>query len=118
MIAPIVSLSGSVVTAFDDVGIDDPDFRSIQGKNIGILLQPVIFSLMCRNLNVCLSIWQIVLAEAGVIPSKLSWNNSFDYGGFDTQQNINFFPDRYIFILSIYTTLSNFIFTELNICSL
>jgi len=46
MIAPIVSLSGSVVTAFDDVGIDDPDFRSIQGKNIGILLQPVIFSLM------------------------------------------------------------------------
>ncbi|KAH1059646.1 hypothetical protein AAZX31_02G095700 [Glycine max] len=66
-IAPIVSLSGSVFTAFDDISIDDPDFRSIQ-----------------------------VLAEAGVIPSKLSWNNSFDYGGFDTQQNINFFPDRFI----------------------
>ncbi|KAH1265453.1 hypothetical protein GmHk_01G001154 [Glycine max] len=67
MIAPIVSLSGSVVTAFDDVGIDDPDFRSIQ-----------------------------VLAEAGVIPSKLSWNNSFNYGGSDSQENINFYPDRFI----------------------
>lgn len=31
-IAPIVSLSGSVVTAFDDIGIEDPDFASIQGK--------------------------------------------------------------------------------------
>ncbi|TKY69417.1 hypothetical protein E2542_SST05691 [Spatholobus suberectus] len=66
-IAPTVSLSGSVVTAFDDIGIDNPDFRSIQ-----------------------------VLAEAGVIPSKLSWNNSFNYGGSDSQENINFFPDRFI----------------------
>ncbi|KAK7407600.1 hypothetical protein VNO78_09553 [Psophocarpus tetragonolobus] len=66
-IAPKVSLSGSVVTAFDDIDIDDPDFRSIQ-----------------------------VLAETGVIPSKLSLNNSFNYGEFDTQESIHFFPDRFI----------------------
>lgn len=66
-IIPIVSLSGSVVAAFDDISIVDPDFRSIQ-----------------------------VLAEAGVIPSKLSWNNSSNYDGFDSQENINFFPDRFI----------------------
>ncbi|KAK8470659.1 hypothetical protein PHAVU_003G026000 [Phaseolus vulgaris] len=66
-IAPIVSLSGSVVTAFDDIEIDDQDFRSIQ-----------------------------VLAEAGVIPSKLSWNNSFNYSGSDSLENKHFFPDRFI----------------------
>ncbi|XP_020233705.1 uncharacterized protein LOC109813852, partial [Cajanus cajan] len=66
-IVPIVSLSGSVVAAFDDISIVDPDFRSIQ-----------------------------VLAEAGVIPSKLSWNDSSNYDGFDSQENINFFPDRFI----------------------
>ncbi|XP_047176855.1 uncharacterized protein LOC124844045 isoform X2 [Vigna umbellata] len=63
-IAPIVSLSGSVVIAFDDIGIDDPDFKSIQ-----------------------------VLAEAGVIPSKLSWNNS---SGSDGLESMHFFPDRFI----------------------
>ncbi|KAL2347348.1 hypothetical protein Fmac_001348 [Flemingia macrophylla] len=66
-IIPIVSLSLSVVPAFDDISIFDPDFRSIQ-----------------------------VLAEAGVIPSKLSWNNSFNYDRSDSQENINFFPDRFI----------------------
>ncbi|XP_027914104.1 uncharacterized protein LOC114173733 isoform X2 [Vigna unguiculata] len=66
-IAPIVSLSGSVVTAFDDIGVDDQDFRSIQ-----------------------------VLAEAGVIPSKLSWNNSFNYSGSGSLENMHFFPDRFI----------------------
>jgi len=44
-IAPILSLSGSVVTAFDDIRVDDPDFRSIQGKNDGTLLEPK-FSLL------------------------------------------------------------------------
>ncbi|XP_061339288.1 uncharacterized protein LOC133285977 [Gastrolobium bilobum] len=66
-IAPIVSLSGSLVTAFDDIIVEDPDFRSIQ-----------------------------VLAEAGVIPSKLCWKNSSNYDGSDGQENINFFPDRFI----------------------
>lgn len=66
-IAPRVSLSGSVVTAFDDIGTYDPDFRSIQ-----------------------------VLAEAGVIPSRLSWNNSSNHGRSDSQETINFFPDRFI----------------------
>ncbi|XP_027360831.1 uncharacterized protein LOC113868980 isoform X2 [Abrus precatorius] len=66
-ISPVVSLCGSVVTAFDDINADDPDFRSIQ-----------------------------VLAEAGVIPSKLSWKNSSNYGGSDSQVKINFFPDRFI----------------------
>ncbi|KAJ1386670.1 hypothetical protein SESBI_40595 [Sesbania bispinosa] len=66
-IAPIVSLSGSVVTAFDDISVEDPDFRAIQA-----------------------------LAEAGVFPSKLSWKNSFSYGGSDNQENIKIFPDRFI----------------------
>ncbi|CAI8595705.1 unnamed protein product [Vicia faba] len=66
-IAPIVSLSGSVVTAFDDINVDDPDFQSIQ-----------------------------VLAEAGMVPSKLSWKNSSNGYGSDCKEDINFFPDRFI----------------------
>ncbi|XP_058775439.1 uncharacterized protein LOC131649700 isoform X2 [Vicia villosa] len=66
-IAPIVSLSGSVVTAFDDINVDDPDFQSIQ-----------------------------VLAEAGMVPSKLSWKNSSNGCGSDCKEDINFFPDRFI----------------------
>jgi len=51
-IAPIVSLSGSVVTAFDDISIDDPDFQSIQGNtSYGISLEPKIKFLMGRYLN-------------------------------------------------------------------
>ncbi|XP_038706109.1 uncharacterized protein LOC120001735 [Tripterygium wilfordii] len=65
-IVPSVLLSGSVTTAFDDMGIDDPDFESIQA-----------------------------LAEAGVIPSKLSKNGS----GFDSSEGQGcscFYPGRYI----------------------
>lgn len=63
----IVSLSGSVVFAFDDINADDPDFQSIQ-----------------------------VLAETGVVPSKLSWKNSSNCCGSDCKEDINFFPDRFI----------------------
>ncbi|XP_057447920.1 uncharacterized protein LOC130739603 [Lotus japonicus] len=66
-IAPVLSLSGSVVTAFDDVSVEDSDFRYIE-----------------------------VLAEAGVVPSKLSWKNSSNSGGSDSEENISFFPDRFI----------------------
>jgi hypothetical protein len=31
-IIPAISLSGSTVAAFDDIGVEDPDFGSIQGK--------------------------------------------------------------------------------------
>ncbi|XP_050373122.1 uncharacterized protein LOC126790816 [Argentina anserina] len=58
-LVPSVSLSGSLVTAFDDVSVKDPDFRSIQA-----------------------------LAEAGVIPSKLSPKSSHG--------NNYFFPERFI----------------------
>ncbi|KAK7275176.1 hypothetical protein RIF29_16285 [Crotalaria pallida] len=66
-IAPIVSLSGSIVTAFDDISGEDPDFTFIQA-----------------------------LAEAGVVPSKLSWKNSFNSSGSNGQENTKFFPDRFI----------------------
>ncbi|KAL4316096.1 hypothetical protein HN51_070049 [Arachis hypogaea] len=66
-IAPIISLSESVVTAFDDVGVEDPDFRSIQA-----------------------------LAEAGVVPSKLYSNDNSGSGGSNSKDNINFCPDRFI----------------------
>ncbi|CAL5189118.1 unnamed protein product [Lathyrus oleraceus] len=66
-IAPIVSLSGSIVTAFDDINVDDPDFQSIQ-----------------------------VLAEAGMVHSKLSWKNSSNGCGSDWKEDIHFFPDRFI----------------------
>ncbi|KAL3578552.1 hypothetical protein D5086_020056 [Populus alba] len=46
-IVPSISLSGSVIAAFDDLGVEDPDFESIQA-----------------------------LAESGIIPSKLSRTNS------------------------------------------
>lgn len=52
-IVPTVALSGSTITAFDDVPLCDPDFESIQA-----------------------------LAEAGIVVSKLSENYSFeDQGG-------------------------------------
>ncbi|XP_022726946.1 uncharacterized protein LOC111282919 isoform X2 [Durio zibethinus] len=65
-IVPSIALSGSETTAYDDVGADDPDFESIQA-----------------------------LAEAGIIPSKLSGRitGSNDSKG---QEPINFSPDRFI----------------------
>ncbi|KAK9021409.1 hypothetical protein V6N11_011397 [Hibiscus sabdariffa] len=59
-----ISVSGSETAAFDDVGADDPDFESIQA-----------------------------LAEAGIIPSKLSGRNT---ASDDSKGGINFFPDRFI----------------------
>ncbi|KAI4313982.1 hypothetical protein L6164_026925 [Bauhinia variegata] len=66
-ILPTVSLSGSLVTAFDDISVDDPDFRSIQA-----------------------------LAEAGVIPSKLSSKQSPNSGWPEGQESIKFCPDRFV----------------------
>lgn len=65
-IFPAISLSGSTVAAFDDIRVEDPDFESIQ-----------------------------CLAEAGVIPSKLSPNNSSDNGS-EGQGDMNFFPERFL----------------------
>ncbi|GAU21478.1 hypothetical protein TSUD_242010 [Trifolium subterraneum] len=66
-IATIVSLSGFVVTAFDDINVDDPDFQYIQ-----------------------------VLAEAGVVPSKLSSQNSSNGCGSDYKEGVYFLPDRFV----------------------
>ncbi|MED6186007.1 hypothetical protein PIB30_062598 [Stylosanthes scabra] len=66
-IAPVISLSESVVTAFDDVCVEDPDFRSIQA-----------------------------LAEAGVVPSKLYWKDNSGSSASNGQDNIKFCPDRFI----------------------
>ncbi|KAK4608742.1 hypothetical protein RGQ29_002224 [Quercus rubra] len=62
-IFPAISLSGSTVAAFDDISVEDADFESIQ-----------------------------CLAEAGVIPSKLSDKNSSDNNS-DNQGHIYFFPE-------------------------
>ncbi|KAL5553522.1 hypothetical protein UlMin_040923 [Ulmus minor] len=48
-IVPSVSLSGSIIAAFDDISVEDPDFGAIQA-----------------------------LAEAGILSSKLSLNSSYD----------------------------------------
>ncbi|CAN1137785.1 hypothetical protein LINPERHAP2_LOCUS10274 [Linum perenne] len=64
-IVPTISLSGSLATAFDDVNIDDPDFPFIQA-----------------------------LAEAGIIPSKLSSASLFSD---IAEDGISYFyPDRYL----------------------
>ncbi|KAM0983656.1 hypothetical protein ACFX2C_011175 [Malus domestica] len=65
-LVPSVSLAGSIISAFDDVFVEDPDFGSIQA-----------------------------LAEAGVIPSKLSQKSS-SYDGLNGYGNINFSPERFI----------------------
>ncbi|PQM34109.1 hypothetical protein Pyn_22316 [Prunus yedoensis var. nudiflora] len=62
-IVPSVSLAGSAITAFDDVSVEDPDFGSIQA-----------------------------LAEAGVIPSKLSQKSS-NYDGLKDHET-SIFPLR------------------------
>ncbi|GMJ05716.1 hypothetical protein like AT3G25680 [Hibiscus trionum] len=63
-IVPSIALSGSETAAFDDVGVNDPDFEFIQA-----------------------------LAEAGIIPSKLSDRSTASDG---SKGGVNFFPDRFI----------------------
>lgn len=65
-IFPAISLSGSMVAAFDDISVEDADFEPIQ-----------------------------CLAEAGVIPSKLSNKNSSDNNS-DNQGHIYFFPESFL----------------------
>ncbi|XP_061986397.1 uncharacterized protein LOC133705274 [Populus nigra] len=64
-IVPSISLSGSVIAAFHDLFVEDPDFESIQG-----------------------------LAEAGIIPSKLSGTNSCSESSDDGRSC--FPPERFI----------------------
>ncbi|XP_048134692.1 uncharacterized protein LOC115750615 isoform X3 [Rhodamnia argentea] len=64
-IFPSLSLSGSKVAAFDDVSVEDPDFGAIQA-----------------------------LAEAGIISSKLSGENSSSF--FSDRHGMLFFPERFI----------------------
>ncbi|KAK9276466.1 hypothetical protein L1049_005999 [Liquidambar formosana] len=67
-VVPSILLSGSLIDGFDDIGVDDPDFGSIQA-----------------------------LAEAGVILSKLSGKNSSSgLDGAKGQGGVYFFPDRFI----------------------
>ncbi|XP_057961655.1 uncharacterized protein LOC131153395 isoform X2 [Malania oleifera] len=67
-IVPSVLLSGFIVAAFDDVSIFDPDFWSIQA-----------------------------LAEAGVIPSKLSvMNPNSDLDALKGERGVYFFPERFV----------------------
>lgn len=67
-IVPSSLLSGSIISAFDDVSFEDPDFGSIQA-----------------------------LAEAGIIQSKLSGkDSSSDLNDSKAQGGVNFFPDRFI----------------------
>ncbi|KAM1744350.1 hypothetical protein ACFX11_011247 [Malus domestica] len=65
-LVPSISLARSIISAFEDVCVKDPDFGSIQA-----------------------------LAEAGVIPSKLSQKSS-SYDGLNSYGNINFSPERFI----------------------
>lgn len=60
------ALSGSRKTAFDDVGVEDPDFEYIQS-----------------------------LAEAGIVRSKLS-NGNFGSNLINVEELVNFSPDRFI----------------------
>ncbi|CAL1392864.1 unnamed protein product [Linum trigynum] len=64
-IVPTISLSGSLAVAFDDISVDDPDFVYIQA-----------------------------LAEAGIIPSKLSSTSLFSVTPEDGSFYFN--PDRYL----------------------
>lgn len=67
LIIPSVALSGSrsTIAAFDDINFEDPDFESIQA-----------------------------LAEAGIIPSKLSPNYGND--GLGDRGKTYFFPERFV----------------------
>ncbi|CAK9316825.1 unnamed protein product [Citrullus colocynthis] len=64
-IIPAVSLSGSTVAAFDDISFEDPDFESIQA-----------------------------LAEAGIVPSRLS--PKYGHDGLGDRERTNFFPERFV----------------------
>lgn len=66
-IVPSVMLSGSTIAAFDDVSVDDPDFATIQS-----------------------------LAEAGIIPSKLSDKEFASTPNVSEDQGICFSPDRFL----------------------
>ncbi|KAJ7943222.1 S-layer domain containing protein [Quillaja saponaria] len=66
-VIPTIALSGSVITAFDDVSIEDPDFGFIQA-----------------------------LAEAGIVHSKLSLGSNWSSNYLDSEGNAKFFPDRFI----------------------
>ncbi|KAA8529221.1 hypothetical protein F0562_033980 [Nyssa sinensis] len=67
-IVPYIALSGSIIAAFDDVSIEDPDFWPIQS-----------------------------LAEAGIILSNLSGKNSSpDLDDSEGHKGVNFFPERFI----------------------
>ncbi|XP_016506062.1 uncharacterized protein LOC107823872 [Nicotiana tabacum] len=66
-IVPSVVLSGSTVTAFDDVSVEDPDFAAIQS-----------------------------LAEAGIIPSKLLDREFASTPNVSEDQGICFFPNRFL----------------------
>ncbi|CAN4121917.1 unnamed protein product [Withania somnifera] len=63
-IVPSVLLSGSTIPAFDDVSVEDPDFATIQS-----------------------------LAEAGIIPSKLSDKK---FASTPNDQGVCFSPDRFL----------------------
>ncbi|KAK8511831.1 hypothetical protein V6N13_029419 [Hibiscus sabdariffa] len=77
-IVPSIALSGSETAAFDDVGADDPDFESIQGKAQFDILHGI-----------------SALAEAGIIPSKLSDRCTASESD-GSKVEVNFFPDRFI----------------------
>lgn len=66
-IVPSIALSGSTISAFEDVSVDDPDFIFIQS-----------------------------LAEAGIVLSKLSHNNASSALEDSKNQGANFFPERFI----------------------
>ncbi|KAG5603747.1 hypothetical protein H5410_025239 [Solanum commersonii] len=66
-IVPSVVLSGSTIAAFDDVSVEDPDFVTIQS-----------------------------LAEAGIIPSKLSDKELASTPNVSEDQGVCFFPDRFL----------------------
>ncbi|KAM3269446.1 hypothetical protein P3S67_030328 [Capsicum chacoense] len=66
-IVPSVVLSGSTIAAFDDVSVDDPDFATIQS-----------------------------LAEAGIIPSKLSDREFASTSNVTEDQGVCFLPDRFL----------------------
>ncbi|XP_049365011.1 uncharacterized protein LOC125829848 [Solanum verrucosum] len=66
-IVPSVVLSGSTIAAFDDVSVEDPDFATIQS-----------------------------LAEAGIIPSKLSDKELASSPNVSEDQGVCFFPDRFL----------------------
>ncbi|XP_059317011.1 uncharacterized protein LOC132067724 isoform X1 [Lycium ferocissimum] len=66
-IVPSVVLSGSTIAAFDDVSVEDPDFATIQS-----------------------------LAEAGIIPSKLSNKEFASTPNVSEDQGVCFFPNSFL----------------------